>query len=315
MADLASEFYEYEFRRTGSKEEALALAHEAEVLVGLSASPETITRATNCKWLQVLTAGVEDFLSINAVKNKKDPLLTNVSGIHGTQISEHVFAMILALTRGIKTAILNQQRKSWVGLQRISNSSSITELSGKTLVLAGLGSIGLAIARRGKAFGMKPIGVKRDPFKMPKDPEFMSYVNEIFGTEDLGNAASEGDFIVNTLPLTDETKGIFDSAIFSTTKRGTIFVNVGRGKTVVEKDLIEALKSGKLAGAGLDVFDEEPLPKDSALWEMENVIISPHISGWSVEYFERASDILKENLRRYIRGETLINLVDKKAGY
>jgi phosphoglycerate dehydrogenase-like enzyme len=315
MGGLTKEFPQYEFRRTASKDEAVSVAKDADIVVALSPSAEIISSAKKCKWLQVLTAGVEDYLAIGAVKNNQDLLLTNASGIHGIQISEHVFAMILALTRGIKTAILNQQNKTWVGLERMIKPPSMMELCDKTLVIAGLGNIGLETARKGKAFGMRAIGVKRDPWKRPKDPQYSNYVDEIHGMQDLAKIVSEGDFIVNTLPLTEETEAIFDSAIFSSTKNGAIFVNVGRGKTVVEKDLIEALKSGKLAGAGLDVFEEEPLPKDSVLWEMENVVVSPHISGWSAHYFERALDLFKQNLRRYTDGESLINLVDRKAGY
>ena len=315
IRDLSKEFAQYEFRRTTSRNEALSIARKAEILVTLGPSPEIITTATNCKWLQVLSAGVEDYLAIDAVKNNQNLILTNASGIHQIQISEHVFAMILALTRGMKTAVLNQQKKVWAGLERMTKSPPMMELYGKTLVLAGLGSIGLATARKGKAFGMKPIGLKHDRSKRPKDPEYSNYVDEIHGAEDLSNVVSTADFIVNSLPLTKETEGVFDSEIFSNTKNGAIFINVGRGKTVVELDLIRALKSGRLGGAGLDVFEKEPLPNDSALWEMDNVIVSPHISGWSAEYFERALDIFRQNLRRYSAGEYLTNLVDKEAGY
>jgi phosphoglycerate dehydrogenase-like enzyme len=313
IQNLNNEFPRFEFRKTASKAEALSMVEDAEILVSLAPSSEIISSANGCKWLQVLTAGVEDYLAMNEIRNKQDLLLTNASGIHAIPISEHIFAMILALTRDIKKAIINQQDKIWTGLE--NTKPSMIELCGKNLLLVGLGSIGLATAKKGKAFGMKCIAVKNDILKEPKDPKYSNYVEEIHGPEELAKLIPLADFIVDSLPLTERTENMFDAKLFSKVKEGAFFVNVGRGKTVVERDLVEALRSGRLAGGGLDVFETEPLPKDSELWEMTNVIVSPHISGWSEDYLERALEIFKENLRRYIKGERLINLVDRKVGY
>lgn len=314
LRNLSQEFPQFDFRKSASKDEALLLARKAEIIVMLGPSRDVISSATNCKWLQVFTAGVEDYLEIDSVKNNKNLLLTNVSGIHAVPISEHIFALILTLTRGLKTAIMNQEERRWVGLREMGRPK-MEVLSDKTMALVGLGSIGLMTTKKAKAFGMKTIGVKRVPAKKPKDPEYSNYVDEIYGNEELANIVSRSDVIVNTLPLTAETLGIFNARIFSKAKKGSIFVNVGRGKTVVEKDLIDALRTGKLAGAGLDVFEEEPLSRDSPLWEMENVIVSPHISGWSAGYFQQGLEIFRENLKRYEKGENLMDLVDKNAGY
>jgi phosphoglycerate dehydrogenase-like enzyme len=314
IRSLTQEFPEFDFKKSSSKDDALTSVQRAEILVMLGPNPEIISSATNCRWLQVFSAGVEDYLEIDSVKSNKNLMLTNVSGIHAVPISEHIFALLLCLTRGLKSAISNQEKKSWVGLREMG-TPKMEVLSEKTMTLVGLGSIGLMTAKKAKGFGMRTMGVKRDPAKVPKDPDYSNYVDEIYGNKELVSAVSMADVIVNTLPFTKDTQDIFDSQLFSKAKKGCIFINVGRGQTVIEKDLIEALKTGNLAGAGLDVFDEEPLPKDSALWEMENVIVSPHISGWSADYFDKGLEIFKENLARYEKGEPLIDLVDKNAGY
>jgi phosphoglycerate dehydrogenase-like enzyme len=248
LFELKREFPQYEFEKSSAKKEALSIAKEAEILVTLAPSEEIIRSAKTCKWLQVLTAGVEDYLKIDAVRDNDQLLLTNASGIHSIQISEHIFAMILSITRGIKIAVLNQNLKKWEGLEDSKERPKLTELGGKTMLVVGLGSIGLATAKKGKAFGMKILGIKNNAAKKPKDPEYSQYVDQVGGPEKLENFVTISDFIVNCLPLTHETLGIFDSKIFSNMKTSAIFVNVGRGKTVVERDLIEALRSGKLGG-------------------------------------------------------------------
>jgi phosphoglycerate dehydrogenase-like enzyme len=257
---------------------------------------------------------VEEYLSMDSIKDNSNIRLTNVSGIHGAPISEHAFAMLLALTRKIKPAILNQEKKEWAKL-REERPLNLIVLDGKTMLLAGLGSIGLETAKKAKAFGMKTIGLKRLPEKRPKDPHYIEYVDEIVGHQQLAEAVSVSDVIVDSLPLTSDTRGLFDSKVFQAMKKGAIFVNVGRGKTVVEQDLVQALVQNRLYGACLDVFAQEPLPKESSLWRMSNVIISPHISGWSSEYDEKALVIFRENLTHYTKGEELRNVVDKISGY
>jgi phosphoglycerate dehydrogenase-like enzyme len=314
LAKLGQEFPSFEFIKSTTKEEALQIAERVQILVAINASKEIIARAKNCRWIQCFSAGVEDFLEIDEVRNNPNLLLTNASGVHGIPISEHIFAMLLGLTRNLNSVIKNQSKKRWVGL-RDERPTSITELYGKNMLVAGLGAIGLETAKKAKSFGMKVYALKRNPSQSPKDSHYSEYVDRVLSKEDLTSILSQMDVVVDALPITSETQGFFDSNFFSEVKPGAIFVNIGRGKTVRELDMILALKSGKLGGACLDVFEEEPLPANSPLWDMSNVIVSPHIAGWTPKYFERAFEILEENLRRYSNGDGLLNLVRKNLGY
>lgn len=311
---LRQEFPDFEFQVSKSKDQALLLVERATILVTIGASKEIISHAKNCQWIQTMSAGVEEFLQIDAIRNNPNLILTNASGIHAIPISEHIFAMVLALTRNLNSVIRNQSNKKWVGLVD-ERPATIVELYGKNILVVGLGAIGLETAKKAKSFGMKTTALKRNPSKSPKDSNYAEYVDRVVGKDDLIQAISDSDIVVNTLPLTQETEGLFDSSVFSKMKSGSIFVNVGRGRTVVEADLVAALESRKLSGACLDVFEEEPLPVHSPLWDMENVIVSPHIAGWTPKYFDRALEIFRENLRRYSKGEHLLNTVDKNLGY
>lgn len=303
----------YEIVSSQNKKEALELAKTAEVLVMIAPSQDIISAAHGCKWIHTLTAGVETFLNLDAVSNNPGIILTNSSGVHAIPMSEHVFAMLLMFARRMKTSVVNQQASKWV--QPLSVESHETfELYGTTIGIAGLGNIGMEIAKKAKSFGMRVIGTKRNHSNL-KDASYAEYVDEILPPSRLYEFLEQSDFIVNSLPYTQETKHLFDAVKFSRFKQGSIFVNIGRGETVVESDLIDALRSQKIKFAALDVFETEPLPQDSPLWKMDNVLISPHYAGWSPLYFERAYKILIENLWRYSRNEKLINLVDRNRGY
>ncbi len=292
----------------------MQVAEGIQILVAINASKEFIARAKNLRWIQCFSAGIEDFLEIDEVRNNPDLFLTNASGVHGIPISEHIFAMLLGLTRSLNSVILNQSKKRWVGL-RDERPASITELYGKNMLVVGLGAIGLETAKKAKSFGMKVYAMKRNPSQSPKDTHYSEYVDRLLSKEDFTSILSQIDVVVDALPQTPETEGFFDSNFFSEIKSGAIFVNIGRGRTVSEPDMISALKSGKLGGACLDVFEQEPLPTDSPLWDMSNVVVSPHIAGWTPKYFERAFGILEENLNRYSKGDKLLNLVQKNLGY
>lgn len=314
VEDFRKEFgNSYEFSSSRSKQEAINLASEADVLVMIVPNADIISSAGNCKWIHALTAGVEHFLELDAIKNNDKLLLTNSSGVHGVPISEHVFAMLLIFARRMRPTILMQQEAKWEQPYAVG-SSDMFELFGKTIGIVGLGHIGMEIAKRAKSFGMKVIGTKSDPTSL-KDLSYKQYVDEVLPPSGLESVLQRSDIVVNALPYTIKTSKIFDKSKFSKFKAGSIFVNIGRGETVVEPDLIDALNSNKLKFAALDVFEKEPLPPESPLWKMENVLVSPHYSGWSPLYFVRAYEILRENLRRYSNGERLINLVDRSRGY
>ncbi len=288
----------------GGDSDALGEVIES-VEVACGGIPDALVSSAHLlKWVQLQGAGAEG--ALRRYGRIPGIIITNASGVHGAPIAEHLLALILAFARQLHKSIRNQTRSVWDR----SIGEGFFELGGKRVFVAGLGAIGLAFAERAAALGMTVTGLRRQPAADPP-----AGVSKLFRPEELAAAVSDADFIVNVLPYTPETRGMFDGVVFAAMKSTAIFLNAGRGKTVDEAALIEALRSGRLAGAGLDVFADEPLPGDSPLWTMEQVIVTPHIAGLSPRYDERLLDIFCENLRRYVRGETLMNVVDPSLGY
>ncbi|WP_034537352.1 phosphoglycerate dehydrogenase [Carnobacterium inhibens] len=253
------------------------------------------------KWVQGKAAGV-DFLDLEKLERNKI-LLTNGSGIHSIPIAESVFGMLLAYARGIQTAVKNQQTKTWEKVDKLM------ELHEKTIMIVGTGKIGVEIGRLAKAFNMKTIGVNRSG----RD---VDYMDQLIKQPELKEQVKQADIVVNILPHTDQTHYFFNEDIFSQMKEGTLFINVGRGPTVKTDDLIKALDNGKLAFAGLDVFETEPLPENSELWGREDVLITPHITGIAEHFKKRLFAIFEENLKAYLAGEDLPrNLIDYDQQY
>lgn len=253
------------------------------------------------KWVQGKAAGV-DFLDLEKLERNKI-LLTNGSGIHSIPIAESVFGMLLSYARGIQIAVKNQQTKTWEKVDKLM------ELHEKTIMIVGTGKIGVEIGRLAKAFNMKTIGVNRSG----RDVEYM---DQLIKQPELKEQVKQADIVVNILPHTDQTHYFFNEDIFSQMKEGTLFINVGRGPTVKTDDLIKALDNGKLAFAGLDVFETEPLPENSELWGREDVLITPHITGIAEHFKKRLFAIFEENLKAYLAGEDLPrNLIDYDQQY
>ena len=276
----------------------------ADVLITSEFGMLNESNARNLKWVHLTSAGTNkmpDFL-----KNS-DILITNSSGVHPIPISEHVFALMLILVRKINLAFRNQiEKKEWVRSYKYYQPD---ELFGKTVIIVGMGRIGERIAKLADCFGMEVYGIVRDISK-----KRTGHI-KLFEMGDLNGLLKKADFVINCLPGTEQTKGIFDLKLFKRFKPSSYFINIGRGTTVVEKDLIKAMEEGIIAGAGLDVFEVEPLPKSSPLWNLNNVIITPHYSGWNPNYTERVINIFIENLKMYLSGGVLPNLIDKKLGY
>ncbi|WP_322923177.1 D-2-hydroxyacid dehydrogenase [Paenibacillus campi] len=276
---------------------------DAEIIVGWSRKFQDFILSPHCavKWVQAWSAGVDKMPL--AQLEQKQVLLTSANGVHTIPISEQIFAYLLAFSRNLHQAIRNQSKARW------DESGSFSELHGKTIVIVGAGNIGMGTARLARAFGMKTVGVRRSG--QPLD-EF----DHMYSMEQLDTALALADVVVNILPLTEQTRGLFNSGRFETMKQTALFINVGRGATVQTDDLVAALQGGNIAGAGLDVFDPEPLPEDHPLWSMEQVIITPHIAGSNEHYTERVIDIFLTNLKAYQQGEQLpVNLVDYSNGY
>lgn len=275
---------------------------EAEVVLG-GISIEEFKKAGNLKWIQATGAGVDGLLYPEIVES--DVIITNASGVHTIPIAEHTFALILSITRGLIKSFEGKAKKRWV-----HDEVFIDELYGKTIGLIGYGHIGQGIARIAKCFGMKVIALKRD---LNKSIEVIP--DELLGRDSLDKLLSESDIIVLTVPLTEETYHMIGERELRMMKPTSILINVARGKVIDEKALINALKGRWILGAGLDVFETEPLPPDSELWELDNVVITPHIAGLNPSYTDRLLDIFLRNLRSYPDVTRMVNVVDKRLGY
>lgn len=286
-------------------DEAVARAGAADAVIGWC-TRELLAAGPRIRWIQTLNAGVESCVSIPALR-ERNVLLTNMQRAQSPVIAEHAIALMLALSRGLDMAASLQARGEWN--DRPFDGERLRVLRGKTLLVAGLGGIGTEVARRAHALGMRVIATRASDRSRP---EFVSYVGL---ADELPSLVPQADVIVDSLPLTDATRGLFDSRLFASTKRSAFFINVGRGGTVVTSALVDALRDGKIAGAGLDVTDPEPLPPDHVLWRTPNVIITPHVSSSSDLGFETTWQIARENLRRYVAGERMLSVVDLQRGY
>ncbi|WP_186578836.1 D-2-hydroxyacid dehydrogenase [Aquibacillus kalidii] len=288
------------------KDDAIWSKHmdDAEVIAGWKEGMENIVRQanTNLRWIQSWSAGV-DYYPLQDLENKSI-YLTSATGVHAYPISETIFAMMLGFTRKLHSYVRNQVNKRW------ANENINGELHGKTIGIIGVGAIGKETAKIANAFGMKVIGVRNSKMEEP-------YIDQMVTTNQVNEILPNCDFIVVTLPLTQNTYHYFGPEQFNLMKPSSFFVNIGRGEVVNEQALIQALKNQQIAGAGLDVFEKEPLDKQSSLWEMENVIITPHTAGATAYYDNRVvEDILIPNLKQYITGNPpFINLVNYDRGY
>lgn len=280
-------------------ENVLEAIPDVDILIAGKFNREVLAKARKLKWIHAMAAGVDRLLFPEFCDS--DIILTNSSGIHPIPISEHAFGMMLMLGRKLNFAMKSQSKKTWEVPQP-------TELYGKVLGVVGFGSIGERIGCLGKCFGMYVIGLKRNVTQS-------EHAHEILPPERLHDLLRRSDFVVIALPLTEETQHLIKEKEFNLMKKTAFIINISRGKIICEKDMIEALQTGKIAGAGLDVFEEEPLPLESPLWSMDNVIATSHYAGSTPEYFNRAIDIFCENLKRFLKGEPMLNVVDKKKGY
>lgn len=293
---------EAEVEQTTDRARVVDLAPEVDVIVGWNVSREAVQRAGRLRWIHSTAAGVDQLLHPEILE--RDIILTTSSGIHAESITEHVLALMLAFARRLHVAIRNQLAHRWDRPSTVGR-----ELRGKTVGILGLGHIGREVAARAAAFGMRVIGTKHTPEPIP-------HADRVLPPEGLDEVLREADYLVITLPLTSETRGLIGPRELGLMKSSAYLINVARGAIVQEAALIEALRQGRLAGAGLDVFEREPLPQDSPLYEMEQVILTPHVSGGGgTGYYDRAIPLFCENLRRYLTGEPLVNVVDKRRGY
>lgn len=301
VVKIQSGFPAAEVAQAENPQEAGELAKEAEIIITWWSNFQPVfLDSPKLRWVHTLSAGIDGFLLPPVIEGRV--LLTNSRGIHGIPISEHVFAMMLAFSRGLNQYGRQQAQSKW---QRVK----LTELRAKTLGIVGLGSIGREIACLGTAFGMRVLAVKRNPGPPPEG------VNRVVGLEGLEMVLRESDYLVLALPLTAETRGLIGARQLELMKTTAILINIARGEVVHQGELAAALKQGLIAGAGLDVFETEPLPSDSPLWQLDNCIITPHCAAHSPQYMTRATDLFCRNLDAFLQGEPMPTLVDPKRGY
>jgi phosphoglycerate dehydrogenase-like enzyme len=302
LIDASAFFYTEPGEDSASRHKIDALLANADIVVGHWPPRDIVTRAPNLKWFHTMLAGVDapDY----ARMLEKGITVTNSTGIHGVQISELVFEKMLIHAKRAFFSFQMQQEKKWSrfvpGL-----------LTGKTIGIVGLGSIGKEVARLGKAFGMKVIANRRSVKQITKARN----VDILMPSNQLIKLLSQSDYVVLSMAVTPETDKIIGEKELRSMKPTAFLINVARGKVVDEEMLIRALQEKWIAGAGLDTVSQEPLPLDSKLWELPNVILTPHISGVREDYFELAVPLFCENLKRYLSGKKMHNVIDRKKGY
>jgi phosphoglycerate dehydrogenase-like enzyme len=288
---------------------AAKAATNADVIVGLTSfpgicEPEVINNAKELRWILSMSAGVERCIAIPSVASR-NLLVTNARSIDSAAIAEHAVALALALARGFDRFVVDTKQGQW----RRENSARMQVLSGKTMLVVGLGGIGTEVASRAHALGMKVVATRNSG---KSGPDYVSYVG---APSELLTLAKDADVIVNTAPLTTETTGLFNTKFFAAVKPTAYFINVARGGSVVTADLQKALEEGRLAGAGLDVVEPEPLPPAHPLWKAPNIIITPHVSSRSDLPGEQRWIVARENLKRYIAGGKMLSEVDLAKEY
>jgi phosphoglycerate dehydrogenase-like enzyme len=284
------------------KAELDALLAEAEVLFGFMPPQNITVRAPNLKWFQATSAGVDRHWDTEIWRSRVT--ITGVSGIHATPIGEFVMGLMLMFAKDMPQSFQMKQKRQW-------HRYLPRTLHGKTVGIVGLGHIGREVARLAKAFGMRVIATRRSTRKAGKARN----VDLLLPRDRIKEMLAESDYVALCVPLTPETHHIIGEAELKAMKPTSYIVNIGRGSLIDEEALIRALDGKGIAGAGLDVTAIEPLPTDSRLWDFENVILTPHVAGGMEDYMLRANDLFCDNLRRYLAGKKLLNVINRKRGY
>lgn len=276
--------------------------YQAEIILG-NVPVKLLKESKNLKWIQLNSAGANNYTEKGVLK--EGVILTNATGAYGLAISEHMLAMILALQKKIYLYAENQKNHLW------KDEGEVLSIYGSKTLVVGLGDIGGEFAKKMNALGSRVYGIKKHKTESP------SYIEKMYQMEELEEILPEFDIVAVSLPETKETVNLFDNSKFSKMKKSALFLNVGRGSTVNSLDLCNALNSGKIGGAGIDVTDIEPLPKESPLWDAKNILITPHVSGGYhlKETLERIRNIAIDNLKSYYENKTMKNLVDFQTGY
>lgn len=290
--------------------DALSAHPETDVLCSFFPPRDTLSLAPNLRWVALPSAGADGALRAGLVRPEGSPIVTTASGVHAAPISEHVFGVLLLWAYRWPALLDLQSATDWPSNDR-KGELRVRELYGATLGVIGLGAIGRRIAQLGRAFGMRVVATRRSARPGDVDPD----VDELLPAQRTVDLLRQADYVVVAAPDTAQTRHLIGADELAVMKPSAFLVNIARGSILDEDALIAALQNGRIAGAGLDVFAREPLPPESPLWRMPNVIVSPHISGLTASYSRRFTDILLDNLARYRAGEPLRNVVQAERGY
>lgn len=301
IANLRNEFPYVNITVSYERSELSQNLKDADAVITFHFTKEMLDMAPNLKWLQVISAGV-DSLPLEEIYHR-NIILTNGRGVHKIHMGEYAMGAMISMARNFPTMYQRQRENKW------DRNVPQGELYGATVGILGLGSIGEQIAKLSKVFEMRVLGVQ-------KNPRTVEYVDEVYGMDDIKKVLQESDYVINLLPATKETHELIDKEHLNLMKETAVFINIGRGTTMNENDLIDILKNKRIKGFFSDVFYIEPLPEDSELWKLDNVVITPHICGVSPKYNDRAMEIAKHNLKALLTGQgEMINVVAKEKGY
>jgi D-2-hydroxyacid dehydrogenase (NADP+) len=302
---LRAEFPQVEVTSSFSKRHDDDALRGADVMIGWALLPEQLRAAASLRWIYSITAAVDQFLYPELTAS--DIAISNAGSVHGPVVAEHAIAMVLALARRLPSAVRYQERRKWA-MEAIWKERP-REIRGASMTVVGLGSIGTEIASMAAALKMHVIGVREHPERGPGS------AHEVMGYDSLDSAIARADFVVLAAPLTPRTRYLIDLRRLQHFKSSAFLINVARGALVDEAALVKALRDHRVAGAALDVFAEEPLPRRSPLWKMPQVLITPHTAFLTEKVWERHYELFAKNMKRHLAGQALENLVDKKLGY
>jgi len=304
---LRRDFPEIDFVQLRDYKRLDAEIVNAEILVAWSVRPAQIAAARKLRWIHSPAAAVHQLMFPELIAS--DIVLTNAREVHGPVVAEHVIALIFALAKKIPGSVELQRKHVWGQQLLWDEIPRVREVAGATMGLVGLGAIGRPLVKSAKALGMCVIAVREHPEKGSDGTD------EILGPDGIDNLFRRADYVVLAAPVTDNTRALANSKRLAMMKPTACLINVGRGPLVDEAALAAALREGKIGGAALDVFPKEPLPEDSPLWDLPNLLITPHTAALTDKLWERHYTLFSENLRRYLSGQPLLAVVDKRKGY
>lgn len=307
VSSLAARFPDVEFHLVLFNPEKVDYLAEADILYSYTITPQLLAGAPKLKWFHSVVTGPDTYSFPELIRRKVK--VTSPRGVYSVPMVETILGLMLSLTRKIRDCVLLQSNRRWASDDIYNSLPAAGELFGSTVAIIGLGGIGSELAKRCKSLGMKVTGI------VPTEREKPSFVDEMVLTDSLNGAMSRADYLVLACPLTKKTRGIIGRNEIKKIKKTAYLINVARGELIDEKALADALKSGTIGGAACDVFSTEPLPSDHPFYSAPNMIVMPHVSGWSSRFWERAVERFASNLELYLKGKNLLGEVDFERGY